>query len=87
MGSSDRCGLSSRLQGGIRFADVVMIVPGQANQHTAGLLHPWGVALFLSPVRRPQYNGSAETGNGSMKIRTEHVAAMARPKAKAKSVG
>jgi hypothetical protein len=41
------------------------------------LLDRWGVILLLSPVRRPQYNGSVEAANGSLKIRTEQAAALA----------
>jgi transposase InsO family protein len=47
------------------------------SQVVRDLLHQWGVVLLLSPVRRPQYNGSIEAANGPMKIRTEHVAALA----------
>jgi len=41
------------------------------------LLKQWGVFLLLSPVRRPQYNGSVEAANGSMKLRVEELAARA----------
>lgn len=41
------------------------------------LLVQWGTVLRLSPVRRPQYNGSVEAANGSMEIGTEHQAALA----------
>jgi transposase InsO family protein len=47
------------------------------SQAVRNLLRRWGVALLLSPVRRPQYNGSIEAANGPMKRRTEHVAALA----------
>ena len=47
------------------------------SQLVRDLLIQWGVVLLLSPARRPQYNGSVEAANGSMKIRTEHVAALA----------
>jgi hypothetical protein len=42
-----------------------------------GLLSAWGVFLHLSPPRRPQYYGSIEAANGSLKTRTEHLAASA----------
>ena len=35
------------------------------NDQVRGLLAAWGVTLLLSPVRRPQYNGSIEAANGS----------------------
>lgn len=47
------------------------------NELVRALLTQWGVCLLLSPVRRPQYNGSVEAANGSMEIRTGQVAALA----------
>jgi transposase InsO family protein len=51
------------------------------SQLVRDLLIQWGVVLLLSPVRRPQYNGSIEAANGPMKVRTEHQAALAGRKA------
>ena len=41
----------------------------------AGLLSLYGVHVLPSPVRKPQYNGSCEAGNGSLKTTAHHVAA------------
>jgi transposase InsO family protein len=40
----------------------------------AQLLKRYGVEVLPSPVRKPQYNGSCEAGNGAIKTRAHHVA-------------
>ena len=44
-------------------------------QLVRSLLDSWGVTFLLSPPYWPQYNGSCEAGNGSLKIRAHHLAA------------
>ena len=41
------------------------------------LLSEWGVTPMRSPPRTPEYNGSCEAGNGSMKLRSHYRAASA----------
>ncbi|MHC4874595.1 MAG: hypothetical protein ACYTFY_22315 [Planctomycetota bacterium] len=38
------------------------------------LLREWSVFSLRSPAYTPQYNGSCEAGNGSIKTRTHHIA-------------
>lgn len=38
------------------------------------LLEEWGVHVLASPIQKPQYNGSCEAGNGSIKTRAHHIA-------------
>lgn len=38
------------------------------------LLNEDGIAHLCSPPRRPQYNGSCEAANGSLRVRTNHFA-------------
>lgn len=38
------------------------------------MLARYGVAWLPSPPRKPQYNGSCEAGNGSLRTRTDHFA-------------
>ena len=47
------------------------------NELVRTMLTQWAVVLLLSPVRRPQYNGSVEAAHGPLKIHTEHQAALA----------
>jgi len=44
---------------------------------TRDFLRPFGVNLLFSPPYTPEYNGSIEAGNGSMKTRTERYATRA----------
>jgi len=44
---------------------------------TREMLERHGVALLASPARLPQYNGSCEAGNGSIKVRAGRIAACA----------
>jgi transposase InsO family protein len=44
---------------------------------TQAFLSGWGANLLFSPAYTPEYNGSIEAGNGSMKTRTECYASRA----------
>ena len=51
--------------------------PAFISEALEQFLEPWGVKLLLSPVRRPQYNGSAEAGIRWLKRRSEREATRA----------
>jgi transposase InsO family protein len=51
--------------------------PAFISEALEQFLEPWGVKLLLSPVRRPQYNGSAEAAIRWLKRRSEREATRA----------
>ena len=49
----------------------------EMDEIARALLDEWGVTPMRSPPVTPQYNGSCEAGNGSMKLRSHYRAASA----------
>jgi len=63
----------------VQYGAPLVIKQDNGGTVTAGpvqrLLDKWSVHMLRSPVKKPQYNGSCEAGNGSIKARARHVAA------------